>query len=156
MDHRADDLRQRRLHHALSADGIIGHAQARVADPDRMNSPVLATLARVLLAGLFVGLGAERLLGAAGIGPLAGTLLSNGTLVFSVLELVAGVLLAIGRQVRVLAVLLAAFLVVDAVLSHPFWRHAGSEAHMQWLHFLKNIAVVGGLLLLAASARGRR
>ncbi len=121
-----------------------------------MNSPALATLARVLLACLFIGLGAERLLGAAGIGPLAGTSLSNGTLVLSAVELVAGVLLAIGWQVRVLAVLIAAFLVVDAVLAHAFWRHAGGAAHAHWLHFLKNLAIVGGLLLLAGNARARR
>ena len=127
-----------------------------MADPDRMNSPALPMLARILIATLFIGLGAERLLGAAGIGPLAGTALSNATLVLSALELAAGTLLAIGRRVRVLALLLAAFLIVDAVLSHPFWGHAGGEAHAQWLHFIKNIAVVGGLLLLAAETRGRR
>ncbi|MBN8480823.1 MAG: DoxX family membrane protein [Xanthomonadales bacterium] len=121
-----------------------------------MNSPALPMLARILIATLFIGLGAERLLGAAGIGPLAGTALSNATLVLSALELAAGTLLAIGRRVRVLALLLAAFLIVDAVLAHPFWGHAGGEAHAQWLHFIKNIAVVGGLLLLAAETRGRR
>ena len=121
-----------------------------------MSSTAITTLARILLAGIFIGLGGERLLGAAGIGPLAGTALSNGTLVLSGLELVAGVLLAIGWQVRVLALLIAAFLVVDALLAHAFWRHQGIEAHAQWLHFLKNFAIVGGLLLLATSARGRR
>ena len=121
-----------------------------------MNSPTLVVLARVLLAGGFIGLGAERLLGAAGIGPLAGSALSNGTLVLSALELVAGLLLAIGWQVRILALLIAAFLVADAILAHPFWRHHGVDAHAQWLHFLKNLGVVGGLLLLAATVRGRR
>lgn len=121
-----------------------------------MNSHVVTVLARLLLAGLFIGLGGERLLGAAGIGPLAAAATSNGALALSALECVAGVLLAIGWQVRVLAVLIAAFLVADAVLAHPFWRFHGGEAHAQWLHFLKNLAIVGGLLVLAATARGRR
>lgn len=121
-----------------------------------MHPATLVVLARVLLAGVFIGLGAERLLGAVGIGPLAGSVLSNATLALSALELVAGLLLALGWQVRLLAMLIAAFLVADAVLAHPFWRYSGSEAHAQWLHFLKNLGVVGGLLLLTATSRGRR
>lgn len=121
-----------------------------------MNSHAVTTFARILLVGVFIGLGGERLLGAAGIGPLAGASLSNGALVLSALELVAGLLLAIGWKVRILAVLFIAFLLADAVLAHPFWRHAGSAAHAHWLHFLKNLAIVGGLLLLATAARTRR
>lgn len=124
-------------------------------EPD-LNTSSITLIARVLLAGVFIGLGAERLLGAAGIGPLAGSAISNGTLVLSALELVAGLLLAAGWQVRILALLIAAFLVADAALAHPFWRYRGAEAHAQWLHFLKNFAIVGGLLLLATTARGRR
>ena len=134
----------------------MGRAQPARPMDFVLNTSSISVIARVLLAGIFIGLGAERLLGAAGIGPLAGSAISNATLVLSALELVAGVLLAVGWQVRILALLIGAFLVVDAVLAHAFWRYLGAEAHAQWLHFLKNFAIVGGLLLLAANARGRR
>ena len=40
----------------------------------------------------------------------------------------------------------------DAVLAHPFWQHGGVVFHAQLLHFLKNVAAIGGLLLLALYA----
>jgi len=134
----------------------MGARETRVAHGARMNASFVPLLARVLLAGIFIGLGSERLLGATGVGPLAGTAISSGNLVLSALELTAGLLLAIGWQVRILALLIAVFLVADAFLAHPFWRYHGAEAHGQWLHFLKNLAIVGGLLLLATIPRGRR
>ncbi len=121
-----------------------------------MNHPLILVLARVLIAGIFIVLGGERLIGAAGIGPMAGVSLSNVTLLLSAFELIVGLLIAVGWQVRPLALLMAAFLIVDAALSHPFWRYSGSAQHAQILHFFKNLATVGGLLLLAAMARRTR
>lgn len=114
-----------------------------------MNGKALYLTARVLLASVFIGLGASRLLAAAGVLPLPATALSTGTLAFSAFELVIGLLIAVGWQVRWLAVLMAVFLGIDAVLAHPFWQHGGDEFHAQLLHFLKNVAAIGGLLLLA-------
>jgi putative oxidoreductase len=114
-----------------------------------MNHPVFFAFARILIVCVFIGLGAERLLGAAGIGPAANITLSNGTLALSAFELIAGLLIAFGWQVRWLALLMAAFLTFDAALAHPFWRYAGTEQHAQLLHFLKNLSSIGGLLLLA-------
>lgn len=121
-----------------------------------MQNRFVLVVARVLLAGVFIGLGAERLLGAAGIGPAAGLSLSPAALAFSAFELVVGVLIAFGWQVRLLALVMAAFLLVDAFLSHPFWQFSGTAQHAQWLHFLKNLAVIGGLLLLASLPVPRR
>ncbi|MCI0697618.1 DoxX family protein [candidate division KSB1 bacterium] len=105
--------------------------------------------ARVLIASVFVGLGLERLLAAVGILGQGGAPTSAGALAFSAFELIAGFLVMIGWQVRWVASLLAVFLLVDAFISHPFWRYAGAEQHGQLLHFLKNMSSIGGLLLLA-------
>jgi putative oxidoreductase len=121
-----------------------------------MNHPLVLVMARLLIASIFIVLGGERLLGAAGIGPLAGASFSNVTLLLSAFELIVGLLIAVGWRVRPLALLMAAFLIVDAVLSHPFWRYTGSAQHAQVLHFFKNLSVIGGLLLLATMARRAR
>jgi len=121
-----------------------------------VSHPFILALARVLLASIFIVLGGVRLLGAAGVGPLAGTVLSNGALLFSAFELVVGLLIAFGWQVRWLALLMAAFLIVDAVLSHAFWQYSDAAQHAQILHFFKNLCAVGGLLLLAATSRHAR
>ncbi len=102
--------------------------------------------ARILIPIVFVGLGLERLLIAAGV--LEGPPLSAGAVAFSVFELVAGVLVMIGWKVRWVAGLLALFIVVDAFLAHAFWTHPAIERHGQLLHFLKNFSTLGGLLLL--------
>lgn len=112
-----------------------------------MSSPALYLVARFLIASVFIGLGAERLLMAAGV--LSGGPVSAGAIAFSAFELVAGLAIVFGWQVRWIAIVMAIFLVVDAFASHPFWAVEAAERHGQYLHFLKNLAAIGGLLLLA-------
>jgi uncharacterized membrane protein YphA (DoxX/SURF4 family) len=69
------------------------------------------------------------------------------TSVVVVFELVAGVMIVFGWQLRWVALLMAALLLVDAFLAHPFWRYTGAEQHGQLLHYLKNFSMIGGLLL---------
>jgi putative oxidoreductase len=102
--------------------------------------------ARILIPLVFVGLGLERLLIAAGL--VAGPPVSAGAALFSAFELAAGLAVMAGWKLRWVAVVLAAFIVVDAFLAHPFWAYDAVERHGQLLHFLKNFATLGGLLAL--------
>ena len=111
-----------------------------------MNRQGLFIAARILIPIVFVGLGLERLLIAAGV--LAGPPVSAGAVAFSVFELVAGLLVMVGWKVRWVAGLLALFVIVDAFLAHAFWTYPAAERHGQLLHFLKNFSTLGGLLLL--------
>lgn len=118
-----------------------------------MNSPVLYALARFLIASVFVGIGAERLLTAFGwLGAEGTTTFSNGALGFSAFEVIAGLCIMAGYQVRWIALLMAIFLLVDAFAAHSFWKFPATERHEQLLHFLKNLSCVGGLLLLSGVA----
>ena len=109
------------------------------------SAPML--LARVMMASLFIVLGGWRVWGA-----LDGLVLSNAALVLSVGELLLGLLLLGGWRLRWVALGAAALLVADALLSHPFWSARASALDGQLLHFMKNIALAGGFLLLAATA----
>jgi putative oxidoreductase len=111
----------------------------------------LFVMARVLIASVFVGLGFERIAVMLG----GGVPFSPGAFGFSAFEAAAGIAIMIGWRVAIVAPLMAAFLLVDAVLSHPFWAVQATEFHGQWLHFLKNMSAIGGLLLLALLARSR-
>ena len=42
----------------------------------------------------------------------------------------------------------------DALLSHRFWMLSGGAQATQLLQFMKNIGLIGGLLLLSAVAGG--
>jgi putative oxidoreductase len=108
-------------------------------------------VARLLLASVFIVMGAWRLWAA-----YNGAAVTGATLSFSAAELVLGVLVAAGWKLRWTALLSAALLVADAVLSHPFWTLAEPARSAQLLHFMKNVAIVGGFLLLSLGAPARR
>lgn len=68
----------------------------------------------------------------------------------------AGCLLGIGVLPRLNAVVLAATLVPTTLAGHPFWTIKDKqEREAQKLHFLKNLSMLGGLLLAAADTAGR-
>lgn len=108
-------------------------------------------LAQWLMASVFLVMGGYRLWQA-----LQGVPTSNATLAFSAAEFLLGVLIAAGWRLRVMALLAAALMLVDAGMSHKFWLLKGAEQAGQLLHFMKNIGFVGGLLLLATVAGGKR
>jgi putative oxidoreductase len=98
-----------------------------------VNNRGLFIAARILIPSVFVGLDLERLLIGAGV--LAGPPVSTGAMVFSVFELIAGLLVMLGWKVRWVASLLALFMLVDAFVAHPFWAYPVAERHGQLLHF---------------------
>jgi len=125
-----------------------------------MNAQTITTvLARVLLALMFVASGISKLTGIEGT---AGYIASAGlpapqllALGAGLLEVVAGTMLIVGWQARWAALALAAFTLVASVLFHNFWAMPADQAFMQQLMFMKNLAVVGGLLFVFAQGPGR-
>src|SRR5271167_230971 len=68
------------------------------------------------------------------------------------LEVVAGFGLAFGIHPRLAAMALLVFLFTATLAGHPFWQVAGTASFTpQLLNFLKNTAMVGGLLFIAAT-----
>jgi len=72
------------------------------------------------------------------------------------IQLVAGSLLAIGRFPRLSALTLAATLVPTTLAGHPYWETKDpQERAQQRIHFLKNLTMLGGLLIAAADTEGK-
>jgi putative oxidoreductase len=66
-------------------------------------------------------------------------------------QVVGGVLLALGIVPRVAAAALAVSLVPTTLAGHAFWAEEDPQARsMQRTQFLKNLAMLGGLLLVVA------
>ncbi|MBB4017758.1 putative oxidoreductase [Chelatococcus caeni] len=109
-------------------------------------------LARVLLAVLFIPAGFNKITGYAGT---AGYMESAGVpgillpLVI-LIELGGGLLLLIGWQTRLVALALAGFTALSALLFHQFWVDPA-----QMINFWKNVAITGGLLAIASAGAGR-
>lgn len=70
-------------------------------------------------------------------------------------DVVAGLLLATGHLTRPAAAALAAGLVPTTFAGHPFWSVPEAERAGHQTHFLKNLGLLGGLLLAAADTGGK-
>lgn len=77
------------------------------------------------------------------------------TVVAIAVELVAGLALLVGWRTKWAAWLLALFVLIATFMAHRFWEFDAAQAANQMNHFLKNLAIVGGLLFVAANGPGR-
>ena len=72
-----------------------------------------------------------------------------------IIELGGAIAIALGWKTRFAAALLALFMVVITPVFHKFWGVPPDEAAMQQIHFMKNVSILGGFLLLFAFGPGR-
>ncbi len=71
-------------------------------------------------------------------------------------QVIGGLCILLGIQVRLGAFLLLVFLVPVTILFHHFWLLEGLERQMQMVEFMKNISILGGLLILLAYGKCKR
>ena len=69
-------------------------------------------------------------------------------------ELGCGILLLIGFKTRWAALALAVFTLAAAFFFHNYWAVPAEQVMAQRINFNKNLAIAGGLLLLAAFGAG--
>jgi putative oxidoreductase len=117
-----------------------------------VSAPV-AAIGRLLIAVIFVFAGLGKLAAPAGtIGYIASAglpLPQVAYVVALVLELGGGVLLILGWQTRIVAAVVAVFTLATALSFHTNFADQN-----QMIHFLKNIAMIGGLLQVVAFGGG--
>jgi putative oxidoreductase len=113
---------------------------------------------RILLALIFVLSGLSKLGGFAGtvgyiqsVGLPAAQLLAVIAIMF---ELGGGLLLVLGWKARWGAAALFVFTFLAAVLFHAYWAAAPDQAMMQQIQFMKNLAMMGGLLYIVVYGSG--
>ena len=76
-------------------------------------------------------------------------------LVTVAVQLGGGFSLLLGIEARMGALLLFLFLIPVTVMYHPFWKRSGADFVAEADHFLSNLAILGGLLLILAFGGGR-
>jgi putative oxidoreductase len=113
----------------------------------------LPALGRLLIAALFIASGLEKI---AAPGMTQDYIASGGLplpflvyLLTVIVEVGGGVLLVLGYRTRIVAIALAIFTLVAALIFH---RAIGDPGQM--VHFLKNLAITGGLLQVVAFGAG--
>jgi uncharacterized membrane protein YphA (DoxX/SURF4 family) len=70
------------------------------------------------------------------------------------IEILGGLLILLGIQVRFGAFLLLLFLIPTTILFHDFWYLQGPERDLQMVMFMKNLSIFGALLILLAFGKG--
>ena len=120
---------------------------------------ITALIGRALLASLFIWSGWGKLSGFAGA---AGYIASKGLPMPQVLaalaiaiELGGGILLLIGLKARWIALAFVGFLIIITPIFHNFWDVPDAQVRMQQINFMKNVAILGGMLMIAAFGPGR-
>jgi putative oxidoreductase len=127
-------------------------------DAARVNDTA-ALVGRALLAALFIWSGAGKLAGFAGT---AGYIASKGLPMPEVLaalsvfaELAGGLALLFGFKARWAALMIAVFVAVITPIFHNFWAVPEAQVVMQKINFGKNLAIIGGMLMVFAFGPGR-
>lgn len=121
-------------------------------------SSALSFIGRVLFVLLFLPAGIGKITGFAGT---VGYINSVGlpapelaTVVALLVEILGSLCLLAGFQTRIASIALAVFTLVATFFFHNYWAAPADQAFVAQLLFFKNIAVVGGLLILAAQGAG--
>lgn len=119
----------------------------------------LILLARILLTVLFVISGFGKLTDYTGtvsyMTYVGAPMPSVAAGVAVAMELLVGLALLVGFRVRPLALVLMVFVAGTAFIGHPFWAMEAAERALNQTQFLKNLSIMGGLLLLAITGAGR-
>lgn len=82
--------------------------------------------------------------------PAIPVLLAIATLI----EVGGSVCLITGYQARVAAIIMFVYMIGLTLIFHNYWAASGNLAGIQETHFRKNLAIMGGLLMLAYAGPG--
>jgi putative oxidoreductase len=125
----------------------------------KLDHPVIPLLGRLMISYIFATSGIAKVFSWSGNVaymstrhlPLIPVLLAAAT----VIELVGSACLVTGFQARVAAFVMFLYTTAVTVLFHNYWASSDMMAAMQETHFRKNLAIMGGLLMLAYSGPGK-
>jgi putative oxidoreductase len=139
--------------HRTMASQTFGSGRTGTSTSGAWVDPV-ALIGRMLISAIFLLSGLSKLADPAStisyIQSAGLPLPSAGLAAAVVVELVGGLLLAVGYKTRWIAVVLAMFSLATALAFHAHFSDQN-----QFIHFFKNVAMAGGLLQVAAFGGGR-
>lgn len=121
----------------------------------RMYGPLVG---RVLLALIFIISGFGKITGFEGtVGymqaynmPMTQIL----AVIAIIIELGGGIMIAVGWKARWAAAALFIFVLVASFIFHAFWAVPADQAQLQNIMFMKNLAIMGGMLYIIAYGSG--
>jgi putative oxidoreductase len=123
------------------------------------SSNIVSLFGRVLLSAIFIFFGFSKIFA---FPMFAGMLASKGfplatvaMVVAIAIEVLGGLAILAGFQTKIVSWIVFLYLIPTTFLFHNFWALQGMARMDNMAHFMKNLAIMGGLLLLAANGPGR-
>jgi len=121
---------------------------------------VLLLVGRVALGIIFVLSGWGKLMG---LSAFSASLAGRGVpaaelwaVIGAAVEFLGGAMIVLGLATRYAAVLMILFVIVATGISHRFWEYADPQQfRMQQVNFMKNLAIIGGFVVMLAVGGGR-
>ncbi len=114
--------------------------------------PWILLLGRLAMGAIFVGSGFGKLFN---LGGFAAGLAAKGlpyptvwAALAVLVEFGGGLAVVLGIRVRLAALLMVAFTIATTLLAHNFWTMEGAARAENFIHFMKNLAIIGGFLFL--------
>ena len=121
---------------------------------------LILLIGRLALGVIFVKSGFQKLMA---LGAFATSLAGRGVpassfwaVVGATVEFVGGLLIVTGLKTRYASLLMILFVIVATGISHRYWDFADAAARrLQESQFFKNVAIIGGFLVLYVAGAGR-
>ena len=140
--------------------GFAPLASVAVLKAEKAMWNLVYALGRLALVAIFIQSGFGKLMAPEG---LTGMLTNKGlpapmalAYLAGVVELGLGFLVAIGWQTRLAGAGLIVFTIIATLIAHNFWDMADAAARRaNQIHFMKNLAIIGALLMVMANGAGR-
>lgn len=118
----------------------------------------VSLIGRILLTAIFLLSGFNKIFGWEGTaaymtakGMVAVPIMLAGAIFF---EIVGALMIILGFHARIGALMLIIFLIPTTLIFHNFWTYPVEEQQIQMIMFMKNLGLLGGLLIVAAFGSG--
>lgn len=115
-------------------------------------------LARILISVIFLVAGSMKLMHFSATAQMLADkgipLAAVATAIVILIELGGGIALVLGFKTKFVAAVQFIYLIPVTVMFHNFWAAPPELHQMQMMNFLKNVAIMGGLLILATRGAG--
>jgi putative oxidoreductase len=129
----------------------------------RRGDAVFLLLGRLLVGWLFLPSGFGKLtgIGGPGLAAFAQTLGAKGlpvplawAVVGACVEFFGSLAVILGFRTRLACLVMIAFTIAAALLSHSYWTVTDASRGLQYIQFWKNMAIIGGFLFLFVHGPG--
>jgi putative oxidoreductase len=123
------------------------------------SADTLTLVARLLIGWLFLDYGWMKLLGHEGtVRYLANLHVPMPELMYWLVvlaELLIGIALIFGIATRYISLFTFLYLIIATAIAHRYWEAPAASVGPQYANFCKNLAIMGGVLLLYVLGAGR-